>query len=170
MPVIRHVLPVLKPLASTPPSVEWAISPLDPAAIPESLEPLVAAWNALQEAGPRLSLAGITGDLAGRAGRTARGFVAHRVRSAASEELDSALEAECLGLAVLIEAHGSQGRRFSIATLLVRPDMRRRGIAAALVLHALAHVRSCGGTEVCVETLSGWPAAAAFWRRFTTDA
>jgi GNAT superfamily N-acetyltransferase len=170
MPVIRHVLPVLEPFSGRLPAAEWSISPLDAAASAERLGPLVEASNSLQEAGPRPSLAGITGDLAGRAGRTARGFVAQRGRSTASEELNSALEAECLGLAVLIEAHGSQGRRFSIATLLVRPDMRRRGIAAALVLHALAHVRSCGGTEVCVETSSAWPAAAAFWQRFTTDA
>jgi GNAT superfamily N-acetyltransferase len=86
------------------------------------------------------------------------------------EGAESRLEAACLGLAVVIEAHGSQGRRFSIATLLVHPDMRRRGIAAALVLHALVHVRSCGGTELCAETLTAWPAAAAFWRNFAADA
>lgn len=131
------------------------------------LGPLVEACGGDAEPGPRYSLAGIAADLAGRPDREARGFVARRDAHSASGGAESDHDAAWLGLAVVVEAHGSQGRRFSIATLLVHPALRRRGIAEALVFHALAHVRSCGGTEVCVETLSGWPAAAAFWRTFT---
>jgi GNAT superfamily N-acetyltransferase len=163
MAVIRHVLPVVSPPTGRLPAAEWAVFLLDSTASAAELGPLVGACNALQDAGPRLSVAGIAGDLAGRAGRTARGFVAQRVRRTGPDEAEKGLAA-CLGLAVLIDAHGGRGRRFSLATLLVHPNMRRRGIAAALLRHTLAHVRSCGGTEVSVETLSSWPAATAFWQ------
>ena len=173
MPVVHHVLPAVVLPALAPPagrllSAEWAVFPLDAARSTESLGPLVEACNALGEPGPRFSLAGIAGDLAGRAGRMALGFVAGSAGRTAADGTGGGPES-CLGLAVLIEAAGRKGRRFSIATLLVHPAMRRRGIAAALVRHSVAHVRSCGGTEVGVETHSDWPAAAAFWRAFTAE-
>jgi GNAT superfamily N-acetyltransferase len=46
----------------------------------------------------------------------------------------------------------------------VHPDSRRRGIATALVAHAVAHAESLGAIRVSAETLFSWPAAVGFWR------
>jgi len=63
-----------------------------------------------------------------------------------------------------VAAGTTQPPRCSIAWLLVHPEARRRGIATALVAHAVAHAESLGATRVSAETLSSWPSAVGFWR------
>jgi ribosomal protein S18 acetylase RimI-like enzyme len=72
-----------------------------------------------------------------------------------------------LGLVALVTAGVMPKQRFSIAWLLVHPAARRRGIATALVNHAVAHAESFGATEISAETLPSWPAAVGFWRSFS---
>lgn len=69
-----------------------------------------------------------------------------------------------VGVATLAAVAGRAGPRYSIATLLVARDHRRRGVGTALVAEAVAHARTQGAREVWVETSAAWPAAEAFWR------
>lgn len=156
MAVIRHVLDAENAALSWPPSGKWAVFPLDCSLGIDISRPLVMACNAESGAGPRLSPVGLRAELASRDGRACVGFLA---RGAAAGP-----DGDAVGLAVVIEASGSRGRRFSLAWLLVHPAFRRQGVASALVSHSLAHVRSRGGKACSVETLSTWPEAVAFWR------
>jgi GNAT superfamily N-acetyltransferase len=62
-------------------------------------------------------------------------------------------------------AHDRVGAaRWSIGWLLVHPDVRRRGVARALVACAVGHARAAGAKAVWTETSARWPVAAAFWR------
>lgn len=160
MAVIRHVLDAETPGLSCCQSGEWAVFPLDHSLGLGIVKPLLLACNADSGAGPRLSPAGLLAELASRDGRSSVGFLA---RSAAAGP-----DADPVGLALVIEASGTRGRRFSLAWLLVHPAARRQGVAKALLSHSLAHVRSRGGKECSVETLSSWPDAVAFWRRVAT--
>jgi GNAT superfamily N-acetyltransferase len=160
MAVIRHVLDPETPGLSCCQSGEWTVFPLDDSLGLEAVRLLFLVCNADSRAGPRLSPAGLRAELAGREGRSSVGFLA---RSAAAGP-----DADAVGLALVIEARGMRGRRFSLAWLLVHPAFRRQGVASALVSHALAYVRSRGGQECSVETLSSWPDAVAFWRRVAT--
>jgi len=86
--------------------------------------------------------------------------------------LESGASLDCLGplivgFALVLEASGGRGRRFSLAWLLVHPAVRRQGVAMALLSAAVAHVRSQGGAKIHVDTLSSWPDAVAFWRSVT---
>jgi len=73
-----------------------------------------------------------------------------------------------VGLVTLVVAGERELRRFSIAWLLVHPHARRRGIATALVRHALADAATRGAATVGVETLGAWVSAASFWRALAT--
>ncbi|MGB8852332.1 MAG: GNAT family N-acetyltransferase [Pirellulales bacterium] len=106
-----------------------------------------------------MSLAGLRAELAAREGRVAVGLGA---RTAAAGQ-----DGEIVGFALVVQASGRRGRRFSLAWLLVHPNARRQGVATALLSAAVAHVRSQGGAKIHVETLSTWPAAVAFWRSVT---
>lgn len=160
MAVIRHVLDAENPGLSWPQSAKWNVFPLDCSLGPDISRQLLMACCTGSAAGPRLSPAGLRSELASRDGRAGVGFVA---RSAAAGP-----DADVVGMTVVIEAQGTRGRRFSLAWLLVHPAVRRQGVATALLHAAFAHVRSRGGTEVCVETLSTWPDAVAFWRHVAT--
>jgi GNAT superfamily N-acetyltransferase len=62
---------------------------------------------------------------------------------------------------VVMVAETSAG--LSIPWLLVDPDVRRQGVARALVAEALAHARYKGASSITAETLDSWPEAVAFW-------
>lgn len=51
----------------------------------------------------------------------------------------------------------------SIPWLLVDPDVRRQGVARALVNEAVQHARELGASSVTAETLDSWPEAGSFW-------
>lgn len=104
--------------------------------------------------------AGLLAELGGRPGRDVYAWTAWPTGTAGAWGDDGPL-----GLAALVAAGAMPQARFSIAWLLVRPDVRRRGIATALVSHAAAHAESLGATRVHAETLASWPAAAGFWQR-----
>lgn len=64
-----------------------------------------------------------------------------------------------VGVVMLAETeHG-----VSIPWLLVDPDVRRQGVARALVGVAVAHARSLRASSITAESLASWPEACAFW-------
>ena len=113
----------------------------------------------------RFAAAGLQSELASRVGRTVHAWLAWRRRGP-----DAAAEECPLGMLSLVETGAGSRIRSSIAWLLVHPAARRQGVATALVRRAMAQVRSRGGSEVWAETLSSWPAAAAFWRNCAAEA
>lgn len=157
MPVIRHKLAVPDRCGEPRPSPRWAIAPVDIRTDARALADLIEACGGAAEAGPpKLSVAGLRAELAGRNGRTAVAFLA--------QEADG-VERGPAGFVLVIQATGEFGRRFSIGSLLVHPRVRRQGVGSALVDRAVAHVRGRGGESCHVETLGQWQAAVAFWLR-----
>jgi ribosomal protein S18 acetylase RimI-like enzyme len=112
---------------------------------------LLASVSAYDDGFPPLSAKGLAADARGRSGRVVRVWSAVRTDGAAQ------------GLISLAEAAVSGKRRFSIPWLVVDPRDRRRGVATGLVRVALAAAAEAGATDVSVETLATWRAAAAFW-------
>lgn len=156
MAVICHVVDAGKRAFLPEKSAAWSVRPLESDTGIDCLGPLVHACQADSQPGPRVSLAGLQAELTPREGRAPVGFAA---RSAAA-----GVDGEIVGFALVLDASGRRGRRFSLAWLLVHPAVRRQGVAMALLSAAVAHVRSQGGAEIHVETLSTWPNAVAFWR------
>lgn len=162
MAVICHVIDAGKRAVWPEKSAAWSVRPLDSDAGVDCLGPLVHACYADPQAGPRVSLAGLRAELTPRQGRAVVGFAA---RSEAA-----AVDGEIVGFALVVEASGGRGQRFSLAWLLVHPTARRQGVATALLSAAVAHVSSQGGDKIHVETLSTWPNAVAFWNTWATKA
>ena len=160
MAVIRPLLPLPRADAATPgprPAKKaWTVARLETDSELPQLEPLLQACMLDAAAGPRPSLAGLRGELAGRPKRRAAGFVARAGAGASA--------ADIVGLAIVVESWAAAGPRFSLSWLLVHPAARRRGVATALLHRACDHVRDRGGTAIAAETLDAWPAAVAFWR------
>lgn len=134
---------------------EIDVRPFDPAADAVALRPLVEACQAgVGHDEAAFAPAGIAAELVSRPGRRVHALLAwtHAEPSTA------------VGLVALVEAGEREPRRFSIAWLLVHPQARRRGIAAALVRHALAEAAARGAATVAVETHGDWVSASSFWR------
>ena len=112
----------------------------------------------------RFRPAGIAAELTSRAGRKVHAWLAWR-----AAEVAGSAEQCPLGMLSLVEAGLGPQCRSSVAWLLVHPEARRQGIATALVRRAAAHVSRRGGREFFAETLSSWPAAAAFWMGLAAD-
>ena len=108
--------------------------------------------------------AGLLAELTGRQGRAVHAWLAWPAGTAAIAATVNAVDTVPIGLVALVAAGAMPQPRFTIAWLLVHPEARRRGIATALVAHAVAHAESLGATQVSAETLSSWPAAVGFWR------
>lgn len=161
MAVICHVIDTEKTAVFPVKSPVWTVESLEFNASIDCLGPLLLACHVDPQPGPRISLAGLRAELVGREGRAAVGLAARGAAVGADGEI--------VGFAVVIEAISGRGRRFSLAWLLVHPAARRQGVATALLTEAVMHVRSRGGAKLCVETLSTWPDAVAFWRRVATS-
>jgi GNAT superfamily N-acetyltransferase len=159
MTVVCHVIDAGKMAVSPAKSAAWSVWPLESGASLDCLGPLVLACHADSQPGPRVSRAGLQAELTPREGRAAVGFAARSTAAGADSDI--------VGFALVLEASGGRGRRFSLAWLLVHPAVRRQGVAMALLSAAVAHVRSQGGAKIHVDTLSSWPDAVAFWRSVT---
>lgn len=98
------------------------------------------------------------------------------IRLRAEDERDSycAYLARNPGLSLVAEADGTivgsllaghDGRRGYLQHLVVEPNQRRRGIAAALIEAVLARLAAQGIAKSHVFVLDAEPAALTFWRQ-----
>jgi len=122
-------------------------------------------------AGPVPRPEGLLAELTDRPGRSVTVWIAEPVMGAPDTEAHDHVAgadnaAPCLGLVALVEAGGAGEApvvNWSVAWLLVDPRHRRRGIARALVLVAVAAAVERGAVGVTAETRSDWTAARRFW-------
>lgn len=167
MPIDRYMLEI--EALSTAFAVRGARTPLEIKAIESARDR--AAVAALAEScrrqnGPsmQVSATGLAGELASRPGREVHGWLAWSTETIAGAEKTR----DCpLGLVTLVASSppsGGSARRFSIGWLVVHPEARRRGVAGALVNHAVQHARACGASAIFADTRADWPAAVAFWQ------
>ena len=114
----------------------------------------------------QVSAAGLVGELSSRPGREVRGWLAWSTETGTAAE--RAQIGDCpMGLVTLVASSPSSGGtacRFSIGWLIVHPQARRRGVARALVKHALHHAQAGGAVAVSADTRADWPVAVAFWQ------
>jgi GNAT superfamily N-acetyltransferase len=140
------------------PSIVGAVvvRPADAASAPDrdAISRIAAACAFTAGAGKaeRSVSAAIVSELGSRPGRTVQAWLG------TVDAVDAPI-----GLVTLVVAGPAPGR-CSIGWLLVQPAARRRGVATALVAHALDAARALGHDRVCVETLGTWTDAVAFWR------
>lgn len=151
----RIAVPTPIPLAAGQLRVEAVTA--DNAVLP-GIQRLLAASMRHPDGCPTPSARGLAADLHGRSHRTVRAWAAVRH------------DDHVIGLIGLAEVIVGAGRRLSIPWLVVDPDERRRGVGTHLVRVALDSATAAGGEAVFVETLSGWPAATAFWARISGNA
>lgn len=134
-----------------PPTI--SINPLDADRDAEAISTLLERCRISQEGmAARLTVAGLCDECTPRPGRNVLASLAR------IDHVDPA------GMVTLTVAGMAATRRFSIGWLVVVPAARRRGVATALVCHALAQARTAGAAVVHVETLGSWADADAFWR------
>lgn len=96
------------------------------------------------------SASGLVAELESREGRQVTAWIAWQ---------SATLGPRPVGVVIL--AHTTAG--VSIPWLLVDPDVRRSGIARALVGTAVRHADLLGATAVTADTLDTWPESVAFW-------
>ena len=158
MPIVRHALPAafrLPAAAAADGGID--ITSADPSGDADRIRSLVEqALTDVFPDGPRLSVAGLLGELRSRPGRLVSTWLARRSG-------DVADGGGRLGLIALVATTSVTGPRCSISWLLVGPHARRLGIGTALVDHALEAAAKLGAKRVFVETRADWPAARAFW-------
>lgn len=107
---------------------------------------------------PIVRATGLLGELRSRPGREVSAWLAWQPTSAPDCE-------RVVGLVTLVAACGRAGdRRWSVGWLVVRPEVRRRGVGRHLVAVALDAAATAGAAVVWAETDTAWPGSLAFWR------
>lgn len=130
-------------LPATPTSITEVVMPRDRAAVASLAEEA-------REGTVSFSSRGLVAELESREGRQITAWLAWQ---------SATLGPRPVGVVML--AQTTLG--VSIPWLLVDPDVRRQGVARALVATAIDHARGLGAHAITAETLDSWPEACAFW-------
>lgn len=93
---------------------------------------------------------GLLAELESRDGREVSAWLAWR---------SATLGPRPIGIVMVAETESG----LSIPWLLVDPDVRRQGVARALVATAVGHARSIGARRITADTLESWVESRAFW-------
>lgn len=121
-----------------------------PVVMPRDRAAVASLADEAREGTVSFSASGLVGELESRDGRIVTAWLAWR---------SATLGPRPVGVVTL--ARTEMG--VSIPWLLVDPDVRRQGVARALVSTAVRHARSIGAEKITADTLDTWPESTAFW-------
>jgi len=150
MAVVRFFreLSIVEPAGDVPsPATDMAIAPV---VMPRDRAAVLTLADEAREGTVSFSGRGLLAELESRDGRQVSAWLAWR---------SATLGPRPIGLVMVAETDAG----LSIPWLLVDPDVRRQGVARALVNAAVRHARSVGAPRITADTLDSWVESRAFW-------
>lgn len=150
MGVVRFVrdLSVVDPAPKVlSPASDVAIAPV---VMPRDRAAVLTLADEAREGTVSFAGRGLLAELESRDGRQVTAWLAWR---------SATLGPRPIGIVMVAETDAG----LSIPWLLVDPDVRRQGVARALVATAVVHARSIGADRITADTLDSWVESRAFW-------
>lgn len=123
---------------------------ITPVVMPRDRAAVACLAEEAREGTVSFSARGLLGELESREGREVSAWLAWR---------SATLGPRPIGVVMVAETDAG----LSIPWLLVDPDVRRQGVARALVDTAVRHAQSIGATKITADTLDSWVDSRAFW-------
>lgn len=121
-----------------------------PVVMPRDRAAVATLADEAREGTVSFSARGLLGELESRNARQVSAWLAWR---------SATLGPRPIGIIMVAETNAG----LSIPWLLVDPDVRRQGVARALVAQAVCHARSIGAPSITADTLDSWVESRAFW-------
>lgn len=150
MGVLRFVLDLSAGGAAGGAAPAGAGMTIAPVVMPRDRAAVATLADEAREGTVSFSARGLLGELESREGRQVSAWLAWRPATLGPRPIG-----------VVMVARTTAG--LSIPWLLVDPDVRRQGVARALVAVAVEHARSIGAGKITADTLDSWIESSAFW-------
>ena len=150
MGVVRFVreLSVVEPAADAlSPTPDVVIAPV---VMPRDRAAVLSLADEAREGTVSFAGRGLLAELESRDGRQVSAWLAWR---------SATLGPRPIGIVMVAETNAG----LSIPWLLVDPDVRRQGVARALIDTAVRHARSIHASRITADTLDSWVDSRAFW-------